>query len=154
MTSEPKYPAKSEWGDGPWQEEQDELNWRDFMSGYDCLILRHQYHGQLNGYVKVPVKNKLYRAHYDAIHRRLPGLSVHGGLTFAGKLAGRRGYWVGFDTAHHLDLAPGLIALTDKVNAELNLPRSSVWRGGVYRNMAYVWQETTSLAMQLTRMER
>lgn len=154
MTEADRYPPKSEWGDGPWQTEQDELAWRDFMSGYDCLIRRHLFHGQLNGYVRLPVKNKLYRAGYDAVHRRLPELNIHGGITFAGQLAGRRGHWVGFDTAHYMDLAPGLVALNDKINLELNLPRSSVWKGGVYRNMAYVWQETTSLAMQLTRMER
>ena len=48
---------------------------------------------------------------------------VHGGITFSGKLKGKRGFWYGFDCAHCDDLSPGY---------------DVGFVNGVYRNMEYV----------------
>jgi hypothetical protein len=56
---------KSRWGDGPWQNEPDELDWIDERTGLRCHILRHPEMGQLNGYVGVPASHVLYGWQYD-----------------------------------------------------------------------------------------
>jgi hypothetical protein len=61
-------------------------------------------HGYANGYVGVPKEHPWYGKHYDEIESSYD-ISVHGGLTFAGKLKeDSEDYWyVGFDTAHYRD---------------------------------------------------
>ncbi len=56
---------KSQWQDGPWQKEVDELRWIDKSTGYVCLILRHQECGHLCGYVGVLPKHPAHGLHYD-----------------------------------------------------------------------------------------
>ena len=45
---------KSEWGDGPWQFEPDELIWTDERTGLECRIIRTMHTGCLCGYVGIP----------------------------------------------------------------------------------------------------
>lgn len=73
--------------------------------GLDC--------GWGNGYVCLPEGHPLYGMDYDAIHDKLPELSVHYGLTFSESSENLEwpevpeGKWwiVGFDTAHYNDNA-------------------------------------------------
>lgn len=84
---------KSQWGDGPWQNEPDKKQWRDPETGLPCLIVRGPA-GALCGYVGVSEDHPWYGKEYDnhdlewddPERDRLPGsvLRVHGGVTFAG----------------------------------------------------------------------
>lgn len=77
-----------------------------------------------NGYVIIPKGHRLYEKSYDDVHKILPDLEVHGGLTFSdyvssfsqdGFVMNEQGFvaakawfnqedWViGFDTAHYKD---------------------------------------------------
>jgi len=66
--------------------------------------------------------------------------TVHGGLTFAGKLCDEDGWWFGFDCAHSGDLAPSDV---DRVGVFAPSPCDR------YRDMAYVRRECESLAAQI-----
>jgi hypothetical protein len=108
-------------GVGPWNNEPDKARWVDEATGFDCIVLRHPRHGNLNGYVGVPVGHPLYGQDYDAAYERVD-IQVHGGLTFAGAASEpdvdeefRRTphpdrpqdvWWFGFDCAHAWDLSP------------------------------------------------
>jgi hypothetical protein len=127
-------------GEEPWYTEPDRVAWRDAETALQCLILRGPM-GSLCGYVRVPRDHPLHRKHYRhrSIERRI---GVHGGITFSGCLGGRkmkRGHWFGFDCAHWCDLVPGLI------RHSFYKPDSSC----VYRDIAYVREQCTSLAAQL-----
>lgn len=65
-------------------------------------------------------------------------ITVHGGVTFSGKLRGADEalWWFGFDCAHMDDYSPGLDTRSFRVD-------------GTYRDIEYVKGETESLADQL-----
>jgi hypothetical protein len=69
---------KSEWGDGPWQTEPDEVTWS--FGDVPCRIVRHPGHGSLNGYVAVPPSHPWYGTDMHDVD-----VDVHGGITFAGR---------------------------------------------------------------------
>jgi hypothetical protein len=69
---------KSTWGDGPWQNEPDKVQYPDPHTGLPCLIVRNPM-GALCGYVGVPKDHPAYGRHYDQVDA-----DVHGGLTFSG----------------------------------------------------------------------
>ncbi len=69
---------KSGWGNGPWQNEPDKIQWMDEATGYPCLMVRP--HGSWCGYVGVPPTHPAFGKSYDDVN-----VSVHGGLTFASK---------------------------------------------------------------------
>lgn len=145
---------KSDWGPGPWQDEPDEMKWRDFATGYDCYVVRHSSLGNFCGYVRVPIKNKLYRVPYQVLERRKDAdIRVHGGITFSGPLGQikdtkTKGWWFGFDCGHGSDISPGLVALLGSAVV------GGLFRDAVYRNLSDCWQECTSLALQLSQFER
>jgi hypothetical protein len=146
-------------GVGPWNNEPDKVQWVDEETGYDCLILRHPLHGNLNGYVAVPVGHPAYGLGYEAVE-----VQVHGGLTFASfgdgewvmaDLLNRHPgpdrptdvWWFGFDCHHAWDLAPTFAARM----AELGVPewpRPSGYED-TYKPLPYVVAECASLAKQL-----
>lgn len=161
---------KSEWGDGPWQLEPDAVLWTDEKTGLECAILRHPEHGQLNGYVALPVGHALWGLNYDAADTQ-GDLDVHGGLTFSAPTLGiehepeRPGpaWWIGFDCGHHMDVHPGMEARM----REIGMPTMDEYmeRMGVSNEMAemfrpfykpihYVKAETESLAAQLQAVKR
>ena len=118
--------------------------------------------GALCGYVGVPEGHPSFAVDCGDV-----AVDVHGGLTFDGfcqegaeshgicHLVGPgepdRVWWLGFDCAHSGDLAPKF---------EQRLRTSWSWRArhdaeiydGVYRDLAYVTAECTSLAAQLARL--
>lgn len=59
------FPPRSSWGPGPWDNEPDELDWRDERTGLPCAIRRNPFAGQLNGYVGVPPTHPLFGWNYD-----------------------------------------------------------------------------------------
>jgi len=60
-----KHPTKKQWGPGPWQDEPDELFWRDAATGLPCAIVRNtEVSGCLCGYVGVPPGHPLFGLSY------------------------------------------------------------------------------------------
>lgn len=151
---------KPEWGEGPWQEEPDKIQFVDRATGLPCLIVRN-HAGALCGYVGVPEGHKAYQTHYD--HELLRDISVHGGLTFAGPCSGGdesttichvaepgepdNVWWLGFDCAHLGDLCPAMDARSRK----LGIPPLS-GQGDKYRTVNFVKRHIAKLALQLNDM--
>lgn len=82
---------KSEWFEGPWQSEPDEIRWIDPLTGFFCLITRHDTMGFLRGYTGVPKGHPAYGDYEGRIYG-----------DWAGEI---EGYWCyGFDCAHADDL--------------------------------------------------
>jgi len=138
---------KSTWGDGPWQTEPDRVEFEH--AGLPCLLVRNRT-GNWCGYAAVPPGHPYHGADYS-----VPDVSVHGGLTYANACAGQichapkpgepdDVYWFGFDCAHFMDLVPGFAHLF------AGMPElSTLGVGDVYRDVAYVTEETKRLAEQL-----
>jgi hypothetical protein len=156
---------KSTWGDGPWADEPDKIQWVDDATGFDCLIVRNR-GGALCGYVGLPSEHPCHGLDYDSV-RILDAdgghdwPDVHGGLTYADSCQeggdeaasichipqpGRPDdvWWFGFDCAHHMDISPGMLAR----DRESGFPISSSY-GEAYRTVAYVRSECARLARQL-----
>lgn len=140
---------KAQWGDGPWIDEPDKVQWIDEETGLDCLIVRNQI-GGLCGYVGVPPEHPFHGTDYEHVE-----VYVHGGLTYAASCqsgdestnvchipeVGRPDnvWWFGFDCAHAFDFAPGA-----------HFPPM---RDEVYRDIGYVKAEIRSLAVQLAEIK-
>lgn len=146
-----------------WKNEPNRKEWKH--AGLKCLILRNTYLGHLCGYVEIPHGHLLYGKSYSSIapasllisrEKASRGLSdemvisailssadnscaslfsVHGGITYSGTLNDRKTFWYGFDCSHCDDLSPYISG------------------SGVYRNMAYVKNETESLARQIAALK-
>jgi hypothetical protein len=140
------------WSPGPWDLEPDRIEWR--AHGFPCLIVRSETMGALCGYVGLPPGHPLHGEPYD-----IPGVDVHGGLTYSGSCAGhichiaRPGepdavWWLGFDCGHPGDKCPA----TDSYIMR-GLGRSG---SGDYRDVEYVKAEVEKLAKQFkdSRHER
>jgi hypothetical protein len=150
---------KSAWGDGPWQDEPDKVQWSDETTGYACLIVRN-WSGALCGYVGVQKGHPLYERSWSDCQ---DFVKVHGGLTYSnhcqesqdGSRVEESGichkthgddktWWLGFDTCHAWDVVPGYPSE----------PLLGDWGTWVYRDIAYVRGEVASLARQLKEMEK
>lgn len=138
---------KEAWGDGPWQDEPDRVEWHH--KGLPCLARRGP-HGSWCGYVAVPPGHPLHAIPYSLCpvagcdeswcdHRPDAFLEVHGGLTYSDFCQAdapeghgichvpRRGepdnvWWFGFDCGHACDLSPATAALLDAIHAEEGTP--------------------------------
>lgn len=112
---------KSAWGPGPWQGEPDKMQWVDWETDLDCLIVRNHF-GALCGYVGVPPEHP-----WHGVDGR-DDIDVHGGLTYAASCQegadeaegichvpapGRSPdvWWFGFDCGHFHDIMPGMDAM-------------------------------------------
>lgn len=148
--------SKAEWPEGPWQQEEDCVEWRDEATGLPCLILRGP-SGALCGYVGVGASHILHGVNYDADKAAMASLYVHGGVTYTNRCSGaichvpRAGesdnvWWIGFDCAHCDDLSP-----KPRYPGDKSLEEFAAF-GCVYRDMFYVKQEVTDLAGQLGAM--
>lgn len=177
-----RWADKADWGEGPWQEEYDKLQWVDEATGLDCLAVRQIDCGHLCGYVGVPEGHPVYGL--DTMTAREPlvpdgagglvPLDVHGGITAvtacrAGPECGavchvpRPGrpddiVWVGFDCAHAWDIRPAEDALFRRLGATgeriLALRSLGSLHGPrpEYRTLAFVMGECRRLAAQLVRI--
>lgn len=140
---------RSKWGSGPWDNEPDRIAFVDKETGYHCLMLRN-HGGAWCGYVAIP------KTHRAAINSGLNygdyAVDAHGGLTYADHCTGdpNKGIchavphgeedaviWLGFDTAHLGDLAPGY---------------DYSWQG-TYRDEPYVRNQVLWLAKQIKALE-
>ena len=130
---------KSGWGEGPWNDEPDKLQWQDEKTGLPCLIVRNRKMGNWCGYVGVPDGHPFYDMPDDEAQNMV---EVHGGLTFSSFCqetdSEREGvchvpgegepdnvWWLGFDCAHSGDnehngyyggIMPTLKAIGPEVN--------------------------------------
>lgn len=119
--------------------------------GMPFVIWRHLNFGHWCGYVGVPndskLKGKNYYFHTESenslskLERAISDISVHGGLTYAGKLSKEKikdGLWYfGFDCGHSGDLEPFIV----KEYPEL--------ASGSYKDKKFVMVEVENLARQL-----
>lgn len=156
-TKEYRHYDKSEWGDGPWQDEPDKIQWQDEGTGFPCLIVRNR-GGALCGYVGVPESHPDFENGYDAVD-----VEVHGGLTFAnfctkdGEEAKHichvpslgephRVWWLGFDCSHAGDSSPAYDAKYREQSISCPWNESGFYE---YRDIPYVKAQVARLARQL-----
>lgn len=160
---------KSDWEDGPWQDEPDKIQWTDEATGLPCLAVRNEcgaWCGAWCGYVGVTEEHPWYRANPSDITH---SVGVHGGLNFADFCQNTgdesRGvchipgpgepdhvYWLGFDCGHAWDKKPGNDALLRKVAPDLEEMRQALSVGilaETYRDLAYVQDQCRHLAHQV-----
>jgi len=84
----------------------------DFVIAQNILLREHKLEMKFGtGYVKVPEHSILNgKKHYYTdsklrpIEKAINDISIYGGLTFAGRLKNRGGWWFGFDTAHDIKI--------------------------------------------------
>lgn len=149
-----------DWGEGPWDNEEDHYVWVDEATNLDCMINRGP-SGALCGYVGVGPDHPLHGVEYDDIDVEV---EVHGGLTYSdscqedGEIChvpaeGRSHdiWWLGFDCGHHMDLAPAMEATMRRLRTEHNEPHWVI-PPSKYRDVEYVRGEIRDLALQLEAM--
>lgn len=152
---------------GPWSDEPvDKLAWRDAATGLACILLR-QHDGVWAGFVGVEPGHPLHGFHADALPAAA-GLSPHGGIDYA-EACSRQGpeaiqichvpqrdrvrptgqvmqrddaWWFGFAADKPGDLVP--------TGAKPRLAREE---GEIYRDIDFMYRETTKLAHQLKEIE-
>jgi hypothetical protein len=164
---------KSGWGEGPWQDEPDKVQWIDEETELDCLIRRSP-GGAWCGYVGVGPEHPWYGLDYSGGcvndpkceeswcgHSPVSLVDVHGGLTFSESCAeimseaegichvaelGRPDHvwWFGFDCGHYADLAPDFARRFPDL--------ASAFGEQTYRDRAYVETEVVALARQIARV--
>jgi hypothetical protein len=138
---------KTEWGDGPWQQEPDRVEFEH--AGLPCLALRNRY-GAWCGYAAVPPDHPLHSRSYKELD-----FDVHGGFTYSDLCCGEichipkpgepdNVWWFGFDCAHAMDVTPAMDAQLRAVGLD---PLRREY--DVYRDLSYVQNQIRSLADQL-----
>jgi hypothetical protein len=164
---------KTDWGEGPWQHEDDRYEWIDEASDLDCLAIRHPESGHWCGYVAVPPGHPVHGKEYGS--RDFPDLDVHGGITYTRACQGDvchvpapgrpdDVWWLGFDCAHAFDRRPAweaferTLAETDPSFASLlgrvrtideAIAADTEWMRPIYRTIDFVKSECARLAEQL-----
>jgi hypothetical protein len=160
---------KSDWGEGPWQNEPDRAQW--VHAGLACLAVRHPGHGFWCGYVGVPQGHPAYGV--NPIEQDL-AIPFHGGLNYGALCDGlichvpepgmpADVWWLGGDFGHLFDVAPASEArLQELIRAvdEVDPDRAARIRGGerrfqmreVYRELPYVREVVNKAAEALAAM--
>lgn len=145
------------WGEGPWDEEPDLVEWRNrALPGLALLVVRSHTTGGLCGYAGVPPGHPMHGKTYQDLDDA--GLEVHGGLTYADACAGhichvpKPGesddvWWFGFDCGHAFDVSPRIDAL---IRRHANPPYFK-FEYSQYRPLAYVMAEAERLGRQLAK---
>lgn len=146
------------WPSGPWDDEPDKLQWRT-AAGLPALIVRNDM-GALCGYVGLPAGHPARSTALNCRDDEIPGVSVHGGITYGGKCQGHichvpepgetdDVYWLGFDTAHAGDYWPGRGRWLGIVNGIHGVDLREPLVGERYRGVDFVRAECERLAAQL-----
>lgn len=136
------------WLPGEWDNEPDEAYWVDERTMLPCQIKRHP-HGHLCGYVCIPPGHPLYEIDSDNIRNDFP-FSVHGGITWSGRLNRKHDFWCfGFDCCHIGDYSPMTEVLDQLLNRFFDKRKTLIPAGYTYRNWVYVENEVRNLAVQL-----
>ena len=163
--------AHEEWGEGPWNQEDDHGVWVDPATDLDCMVNRGP-SGALCGYVGVPPSHPAHGRHYNVVDTQV---EVHGGLTYSdscqegGEIChvpqpGREHdiWWFGFDCAHFMDFSPGMEARLREMRArgpEYDARMAAIEKLAAdrfpakYRDWNYVVDECTQLAAQLAKIQ-
>ncbi len=164
---------KSTWGDGPWQSEPDRHQWQH--AGYACLMVRHEHFGYWCAYVGVDRAHPQYGKDWRK-NEALQDLDIGRHINYSASCGDRvchvpepgmpdDVWWLGMDFGHAFELAPAmeardrelaktipaLAALRERV-AERVAERPEFLRE-VYRDFAYVQEETEALARALRLLE-
>jgi hypothetical protein len=142
-TRAPRDPRKAAlWGQGPWCEEPDQVEWTAFT--FPCALLRNPAFGNWCGYVGVEPGHP-----WHGVDRYDVDAEVHGGLTFSGSwhhplntlTVNPHTWWLGFDCAHgHIDLIPAWSSMTSY--------RLLAKNGNEYRTAEYCVLQAIGLAWQ------
>lgn len=179
LTYDHRREERESWGEGPWIDEPDKMQWLDEDTGLPCLAVRSPL-GAWCGYVGVSEGHPLFHKSYTEIYgdsiyddddnyvgegEPLADIRVHGGLTFGGFCVedgkehgichvvepgeNDRVFWHGFDCSHAGDLSPGLLASDRKAGIERSMNESLFGEPDEYRTIEYAHAMTTSLARQL-----
>jgi hypothetical protein len=127
---------KTEWQEGEWHDEPDNLEWVDEATGYSCWASRNMVFGYWCAYVNVPRTHDVYGEYFRDIK-----VKVHGGVSFTGLTQKGAYYRIGFDCMQETDIAPNPIFYE-------TFPNST------YKNLSFVKNECTSLARQLKELEK
>ena len=150
------------WGDGPWVNEPDKMQYLDTKTGLPCLAVRTSM-GNWCGYVGVSKDHPLFAKDYNDDVLDID-LDVHGGLTFSdfsredapegagichlpGPGEPKKVWWFGFDCAHHMDLVPSM----EQFHKEHGLLFPVLLGRGSYKTLEYVQSETEKLAEALAQ---
>lgn len=163
--------------DKPWLTEPNHVEFEH--AGFPCIIHRND-SGAWCGYVGVPPSHPLHgkswsdggykNENYDVYHSPPTDvLDVHGGITYANACQGpichktKPGepddvWWFGFDCAHSGDFVPSSDDPESSSNRHMRKlypdwgPLNPPWPR-VYRDQAYVTEETKNLANQLASLQ-
>ena len=142
------------WPAGPWDDEDDKVQWQDEATGFPCLAVRNPRMGHWCGYVGVSAGHPAFGMRYELFDGE-----VHGGLSYADFCQpeategqgichvpspgeDERIYWLGFHCAHGFDLLPRLAKFGDV------LPEDT------YRTLDYVQRECVRLAQWLRNLNK
>lgn len=151
---------KSAWGDGPWQNEPDKIQWLDEKTSLPCLAVRHKRYGNWCGYVGVGPEHPFFNMDSQDVYEKAD-VRVHGGLTFSDFCTGQehgichvvepgendRVWWLGFDCSHSGDLSPGFKLLTNTIAPAIHFKFNEN-----YRNIDYIKAQCSKLAEQLVNI--
>lgn len=154
---------KTDWGEGPWLNEPDKIQYVDEVTGYPCLVKRNPV-GALCGYVGVPEGHPWFGKNYDDVDAQ-----VHGYLTYASfcqegdeahsichiPAPGESDHvwWLGFDCGHSMDICPRMEA---DYRRRFDETGNSIWDnfydshpGRSYKTVGYVREQNALLAQQV-----
>jgi len=148
---------KSNWSDGPWQNEPDKIQFE--YKNFPCLIVRNRF-GALCGYVGVEENHWAFKKGWDDLN-----LNVHGGITFTDfcqngdecssichKVEQEENdcvWWIGFDCAHGGDYYPEMSRAISIIEKFGEFSEYGFSRLGTYKDMEYVKHEIYELVEQL-----
>jgi hypothetical protein len=161
QTKEYRTLDKSGWGEGPWLQEPDKVQFPDPDTGLPCVITRHSFFGNLCGYVGVPEGHPFHGKQYGEVGH----LHAHGSVNYSDLCQPNDSesegvchvpdsgdpdhvWWFGFDCAHGYDLKPAYAMRNGTV---LGYGIHSF--EGTYRTLEYVKQQCANLARQLKETE-
>jgi len=136
-------------GQGPWLEEPDRVEWR-LTGGLVGLLRRNQF-GVWCGYVGVPPGHPWHGKSYDEVEA-----DVHGGLTYSKHCNAHichvpepgepeHLFWLGFDCGHAGDESPGIRQTLCQVGGA---SEGLLCGSDVYRDLEYARAEVQRLAEQ------
>ena len=153
---------KSTWGDGPWQDEPDRVEWR---IGEFVALARRNRMGAWCGYIGLPPGHPWHGLHaFGDEHNSLDDIEVHGGINYTDACMVVEGmdpqelvchtplpgesddvWWLGFDCLHAWDIGPAMDAQMREAGLAPMRPNDIVYH---YRDVAYVTREVEHLAEQ------